>query len=234
MTRARPSYKREPGKAAVVIVEYQLMFRELFAEACSAMSEFCVVGVASTGTEAKRLIGARRPDIVVLDVHLPGTDGFEVAAYVRECWPRVKIVMTSSHCNDYTLYKVERARIHGFIDKNLQSMGAFRNALAAVQRDEAYFSRSFHEARKARARNSRDFTKILSEREFEVLELIGQSLSDQEVAAQLGISPATVQTHRSKILRKLKIPNSNKLARFALEHGFSRIVTLRNGRPVYS
>ena len=67
-----------------------------------------------------------------------------------------------------------------------------------------------------------------------MLALIGAALTDEEIAQRLGISHTTAQTHRSRIMRKLGISGSGKLARFALEHGFSRVVTQHNGKPVHS
>ena len=142
--------------------------------------------------------------------------------------------MLSSHCDDYTLFRVERSGAQAFVDKNTQSLESLRKAFEALSRGQTYFSPAYEEAKRARATNSNSFIKILSERECAILSLIGASLSDEEIAMRLDISPATAQTHRSHIMRKLGIQGSAKLIQFALQHGFTTLVTQRNGRPVLS
>jgi DNA-binding NarL/FixJ family response regulator len=109
-----------------------------------------------------------------------------------------------------------------------------RQAITALRRGETFYSPAFHEAKRARTKDSQGFTKILSERECTILSLIGNSMSDGEIARELGISPTTAQTHRSHIMRKLGVTNSAKLIQFAIEHGFTRVVSQRNGKAVLS
>lgn len=217
-----------------VIVEDHVLFRELFRKVCEVECGCTVVGETGTGRNAKRIIAATQPDLVVLDLRLPDGDGFEVAEFIRFRWPAMKVLMMSAHCDDYTLLQVERAGAQGFVDKNTQSIKSLTLAIQALQRGETWFSPAYEEARQARATDPANFAKVLSERECAVLSLIGSSLSDEEIALRLGITPATAQTHRSHIMHKLGIPGSARLIHFALEHGFTPLVTLRNGKPVLS
>jgi DNA-binding NarL/FixJ family response regulator len=219
----------------IVIVEDHRLFRELFRKVLETELGCTILGEVSTVAEAKRLIAAQKPDIMVLDLHLPDGDGFQVADYARARWGgTVRILIISSHCDDYTLFQVERSGAQGFVDKNCQSIAMAKQAMAALVRGETYFSPAYLEAKRARLRNPQNFTKILSVREQAVLSLVGNSLSDAEIAKRLGISPATVQTHRSHLLRKLNISNSLKLIQYAIGQGFTRITVLRNGKPVLS
>lgn len=218
----------------VVIAEDHLMFRELLRKVCKVECNCSVVGEAETGRKAKRIIRSTQPDIVLLDLRLPDGDGFEVAEFTLAHSPATRVLMLSSHCDDYTLFRVEQSGAHGFIDKNTQSIKTLASAIQALLRGKTWFSPIYEEAKQARASDNKSFAKVLSERECAVLGLIGHSLSDEEIALRLGISPSTAQTHRSHIMRKLDIANSVKLVQYALEHGFTPLTTQRNGKPVLS
>ncbi len=215
----------------IVIVEDHLMFREVLRKFCLKELGAQVAGVAATGREAMGVVRKAQPDCVLLDLQLPDGDGFEVARFTRERWPSIKVLMLSSHCDDYTLFRVEQSDAHGFVDKGTQSLGVLRRAFAALARGEKFFSGTYLEAQQARM-NDQHFSKILSEQERAVLTLIGLSFSDEEIAQRLGIAPSTAQTHRTHILRKLNVPNSLKLVQYALQHGFTPLVTQRNGKQV--
>lgn len=218
----------------IVIAEDHLLFRDLFRKICTTELGCTLVGEADTGRAAILTIRSTLPDLVLLDLHLPDGDGFEVAAHTLAHWPDIRVLLLSSHCDDYTLFQVERSGAHGFIDKNTQTVSALGEAISALRRGETYFSPAFLEAKTARVRNSTYFMKILSDRECIILSLIGHSMSDHEIAVRLCISHTTAQTHRSHIMRKLEIPSTAKLVQFAIEHGFTRVITQRNGTPVLS
>jgi len=215
----------------IVLVEDHLMFREILRIFCAKELKADVVGEAGSGQEAMRIIRKVQPDCVLLDLHLPEGDGFEVAEFTLSRWPSTKVLMLSSHCDDYTLLRVEQSGAHGFVDKGSQTLNDLRRAFAALARDEKFYSPAYDEAKRARA-SDLHFSQILSKQECVVLSLIGQSFSDQEIARQLGITPTTAQTHRSHIMRKLDVSGTAKLIQFALEHGFTRVVTQRNGKSV--
>jgi DNA-binding NarL/FixJ family response regulator len=217
----------------IVIVEDHLMFREFLRTFCVKELGARVAGVAGSGRDAMNVIRKNQPNYLLLDINLPDGDGFEVAQYTKERWPSIRVLMLSSHCDDYTLFRVEQSGADGFVDKGTQSVNMLGRAFAALSRGEKFYSKTYLDAQRARM-SDQHFSKILSEQERAVLTLIGQSLSDEEIAERLGISPTTAQTHRSHILRKLNIANSLKLVQYALVHGFTPLVTQRNGQPVIS
>jgi two-component system response regulator NreC len=210
------------------------MFREVIRKACGAEFGHKVVGATDSGVEAIKMIRKLKPEAVVLDLSLPDVDGFTVIDRVLAVSPDVRILVLSSLCDDYTLFRVERAGVHGFIDKNTNTVEALRNALAAIGQGQIYFSAAFQEARLARRADPQSFTKILSERERAILSLIGQGLSDEEIAERLSVSGRTVQSHRSNILRKLGLKNTPKLIAFAIEHGFTQIPAKHGTLPIYT
>ncbi|MDB6095140.1 MAG: two component transcriptional regulator, LuxR family [Verrucomicrobia bacterium] len=208
------------------------MFRDVMRKLCLTEFGWQVVAEADTGRKAKRVIEETRPDLVMIDLHLPDGDGFGVAEFTRLRWPQTKILLLSSHCDDFTLFRVEQASADGFVDKTTELLTALRRACAALLQGGKYYSPSYLEAQRARTRNAAAFNKILSEREYTVLSLIGGFASNEEIALVLSLAPRTAQTHRNNIMRKLGITTSAKLIEYAIEHGFSRVTTLRNGKPV--
>lgn len=217
----------------IVIVEDHLMFRDVIRKVCTAQYGHQVVGETGSGIEAVELILRLQPDAVILDLSLPDMDGFNVVDRVLSKASSLRILVVSSHCDDYTLFRVEKSGVHGFIDKNSNTIEALQDALVAIGSGRVYFSATFLEAKLARRNDPRSFTKVLSEWERAILSLIGQGLSDEEIGSRLDLSHRTVQTHRSHILRKLDIKGTPKLIAFAIEHGFTQVPLKNGSSPVY-
>lgn len=188
-----------------------------------------VIGEAGEGGEAVRLVEEAddAPDVVILDLQLPDADGLDVAEQLMKLRPRIRILIVSSRCDDYTLHRVERVGVHGFVDKNSNTPETLGAALKLVAEGKCFYSRLFQDAKLARRRDPENFEAKLTEWERHILTHIGYALSDDEIGARLGISPKTVMTHRSRIMRKLGVAGTPKLIRYAIEHGFTQIVPTR-------
>lgn len=218
----------------IIVVEDHLMFRDVIRKACSARLGHEVIGETDSGVKAVDLILRLKPDAIILDLSLPDMDGFNVVDQVVKKLPDLRILIVSSHCDDYTLFRVEKSKVHGFVDKNTNTVETLCEALVAIEAGRIYFSNTFKAAKLARRQDPISFTKVLSDRERAVLSLIGQGLSDEEIGSRLNVSFRTVQTHRSRILRKLNVKGTPKLIAFAIEHGFTRVQSKRGAGPVYS
>jgi DNA-binding NarL/FixJ family response regulator len=218
----------------IVVVEDHLMFRDVIRKSCIARFGHEVIGETDSGVKAVEMILRLKPDAVILDLSLPDMDGFNVVDRVLKSMPRLRILVVSSHCDDYTLFRVEKSGVQGFVDKNSNTVETLREALVALEAGRIYFSAAFQAAKMARRADPMSFTKVLSDRERAVLSLIGQGLSDDEIGERLTLSYRTAQTHRSRILRKLDIKGTPKLIAFAIEHGFTRAQSKFGSTPVYS
>ena len=210
------------------------MIRDVIRKVCCSTFGYKVVGETDSGVEAVELIVKSKPDVVILDLSLPDMDGFNVAEKVLKANPGLRILMLSSHCDDYTLFRVEKSGVHGFLDKNSNTVEILKEALKAVAEGRIYFSQAFQAARLARRNDPRSFIKLLSDWERAILSLIGQGLSDEEIGERLNLSPRTVQTHRSNILRKLNLKGTPKLIAFAVENGFTQVQSRTGTVPVYT
>lgn len=211
----------------IVIVEDHLMFREVLRKVCTVELGHEVVGEAGDGQGAVQVVATTRPDLVLLDLHLPLLDGFGVVEAIRIHVPSVRILVLSSHCDEYTVYRSERAYVQGFVDKNTNTVAMLQAAIGAVAAGKVWFSDAFMKAKAARIRDPKSFDKILTQRERDVLALVGLPLSDAEISAELRIAIETVEKHRFNILRKLELQTTTELVRYAREHGFT--LTARSG-----
>jgi len=205
----------------IVIIEDHLMFREVIRRICEVELHHQVVGEAEDGRKAVQVVLEQKPDLVLLDLHLPNLDGFGVIEEIRKRLPEVMVLVLSSHCDDYTVFRAERANIQGFVDKNTNSVASLKQAIFAVTHGKSSLSDAFKKIRAKRHGDPNSFDKVLGNREREVLSLVGQSLRDTEIAERLGISEQTVSTHRLNIIRKLGLENTTELVRYAREHGFT-------------
>jgi DNA-binding NarL/FixJ family response regulator len=209
------------GVVRIVIVEDHVMFREVLRKVCVQELRHEVVGEAGDGRRAVALVLEQSPDLVLLDLHLPNLDGFGVVEALRQAAPQVRILVLSSHCDDYTVFRAEHARIQGFVDKNTSAVAALKSAITAVSEGRMYFSEAFNRIKAARHGDPFSFDKLLTDRERAVLALIGEPLTDREVARRLGIAMETAEKHRFNLLRKLGLQTTAELVRYAADHGFT-------------
>ena len=204
------------------------MFREVLRKVCTKELRHEVVGEAADGQTAVQLVLKTNPDLVLLDLQLPNLDGFGVVAALQQVAPGLRILVLSSHCDDYTVFRIERAHLHGFVDKNTNSVAVLKSAITAVGEGGTFFSEGFQRIKTARHGDPHSFDKLLTERERSVLVLIGQPLHDREIAARLGLSEETVAKHRFNILHNLGLSGTAQLVRYAQDHGFT-LVAPRSG-----
>ncbi len=209
----------------IVIAEDEQMFREVMRRVCVQEFGYQIVGEATDGDEAVRVVAATTPDVLLLDLDLPRLDGFAVASAVKRSSRFTLVIAVTSWRGSYTLYRIERGGFDGYVDKGGSSLTALRDALAAASMGQRYFSPAFVAAKEARLRDPNAFDKVLSDRELEVLPLIGIALSDEEIGARLGICSRTVETFRHRILKKLGVRGTPKLMRFATEMGFTQLAS---------
>ena len=215
----------------IAIVEDERLFRDVLRKACVADLGHEVVGEAGTGREALLVVPEAHPDLLVLDIHLPDMDGFEVLRSMRRKRALLKTLVISSYFDDYLLCRIERADVQGFIDKSTNTVSELSLAIAAIERGSTYFPMAFMEACRAHSRNPVAFDKVLTDREQTILSLVGEPLSDAEIAAQLDVSPETVEKHRFNIMRKLGLRSRAESARFARRCGLTRPPVAQRPRP---
>ena len=186
---------------------------------------FVVVGEASTGAEALDLAASLHPDVAVLDISLPGTSGLRVAAELRQRAPETQILILSMHDNTEYVLESLRAGVHGYLLKDTAAT-ELRSAIRAVRRGESFFSPPIAGRLSAVVRGdpagSSSALMQLTARERQVLIGVAKGHTNREMAAQFGISPRTVESHRENLMKKLGVRTVAGLTRLALEAGLVR------------
>ena len=213
----------------MAIVEDEPIVRSMLWIICAAQLGHEVAGEAESGRQAVDVVLAQRPDLVLLDLALPDITGLEVVERVRRERPEQRWLVITAHVNDVTIYRAEQAGVRGFLWKCDARPERLREAIDAVGAGRTWYCPVSRAVRDARLADPGAFSKILSPREQWMLALIGRGLSDAEIAAEHGLSPATAQKHRSNLLRKLGVAGSAKLTAYAIEHGFARFGPVRPG-----
>ncbi len=208
----------------VLVADDHSIVREGIRHVLVESAGFEVVAEAADGDEALALAATHLPDVVVLDISMPRRNGLEVAAEIRRTFPEIHILILSMH--DHTQYALEavRAGAHGYLLKDA-GPSEMREAVRSVHGGEAFFSPliapqlSATLAGKPGGEGAKATLDMLTARERDVLVRIAAGRTNKEIAAELGISPRTVETHRLSLTRKLDIRSVAGLTRFALETG---------------
>jgi DNA-binding NarL/FixJ family response regulator len=210
----------------VLVADDHAVVREGIRHVLEREPGFEVVAEAANGSEVLPLAERHRPDVAVLDISMPGESGIQVAAQLRQRHPEIRILILSMYDNaEYVLESV-RAGAHGYILKDTAAT-ELRRAIRAVQNGEAFLSPPVASRLTAAVRGELEREArtgdlgSLTVREREVLRGIVRGQTNKEIAAALGISHRTVETHRESLMRKLRIRTVAGLTRFALEAGLA-------------
>jgi DNA-binding NarL/FixJ family response regulator len=184
--------------------------------------QFEVVGEASSGREALEQTGALRPDVVVMDIRLPGTSGIEACEEIVNRYPGTRVIMLTSYAEDEMLFSAIRAGASGYILKQIGADDLVR-ALESVGRGEALLDpavtqRVFQEVRKAVREEEASAFAHLSQQEKHVLLLVSEGKTNREIASVLFLGEGTVRNYVSSILSKLGVNNRAEAAAYAVEH----------------
>ncbi len=185
-------------------------------------AQFEVVGEASTAKEAYEQVGRVHPDIVLMDIRLPGVSGIEACEEIIKTYPDTRVVMLTSYAEDEMLFSAIRAGASGYILKQIGGEDLVR-ALESVGRGEALLDpavtqRVFQEVRRAVKEEEASAFANLSQQERHVLLLVSEGKTNREIAKALFLGEGTVRNYVSSILSKLGVSNRAEAAAYAVEH----------------
>jgi DNA-binding NarL/FixJ family response regulator len=207
-----------PRKHRVLIVDDHNVVRRGVSDAVSAEPDMLVCGEAASGLEAAALVLDAKPDIVVLDLTLPDIDGIEAIRGLRAASPTVKIVVLTMHEHAQLARAALRAGASGYILKS-DALSDLPTAVRQVARGTKYLSGRFAEAMVAHFVSTQvPSPPPLSAKEMEIVTLLARGKRNREIAADLGISSRTVESHRHRLMRKLNFSSLSELVRFAVRN----------------
>lgn len=210
-------------KLRVVIVDDHALMREGLRHVIQAHPRFELAGEAGDGEAALELILKRRPDVAVLDIRLPSLSGLQVAERLRGVLPPVRVVFLTMYKEEELFNKAMDCGASGYLLKE-SSLTELVQCLQAVAAGQEYLSPAISSfmvrrlRRVAQLRAERPGLATLTASERRVLRLIAENKTSREIAAELGVSPRTVDAHRANLCAKLNLHGSHPLLRFALEH----------------
>lgn len=205
----------------VLVVDDHAILRDGIRSLLDRQENMTVVGEAANGQEALAQIGDLLPDIVLMDVNMPGMNGLEATRHVKSLYPQVKILILTQHDSQEYISPLLQAGASGYVLKRSGGREVV-NAIRQVYEQGAFLepsvTRQFLNQFTAGDPNRQAGIDRLTEREREVLRLISLGNSNKEIANILVISPKTVSVHRTNIMTKLGVKNSFELIRYVSTH----------------
>jgi two-component system, NarL family, response regulator DevR len=191
--------------------------------------QFDIIGEASSAREALEQVANNHPDVVVMDIRLPGTSGIEACEEITSRFPETRVLMLTSYAEDEMLFSAIRAGASGYVLKQIGGDELVR-ALEAVARGEALLDpavtqRVFQEVRRAVKEEEASAFAHLSQQEKHVLLLVSEGKTNREIAKSLFLGEGTVRNYVSSILSKLGVSNRAEAAAYAVEHNLREYIT---------
>jgi len=213
----------------IIIVDDHKIVRDGIRAMLMCNKTFKVAADVGSGKELFEVLKTLQPQIVVLDIGMPGMDGVEITEYLSTHYPQIKVLILSANTNEESVVSAVKAGATGFLAKE-SSREEFLKALDFIARGDNYYGesisaiiyRSYVSILKKRENPDNGEPK-LSDRELDVLKAFSDGLSFKEIAEKLSISTRTVETHKLNILSKLGLKNTIDMVKYAIKN---EIITL--------
>lgn len=208
-----------PHEARILLVDDHPIVRQGLRMVICREHDLAVCGEASGMAEAMRAIETQRPDLVIIDLSLRDVSGIELIKRIRSEHPKLKMLVSSIHDEQFYAERVLHAGALGYVHKQ-ESPDVIIQAIRTVLKGGIYLSKGISEQMLRQAVSGepmRGRIEHLSDRELEVLELIGRGLGTAEIAKRLYLSPKTIDTYREHLKTKLNLRNSVELVRYAVQ-----------------
>lgn len=214
------------SRIRVLIADDHAILREGMRALLQHSDDIEVVGEASDGAQAVELTQKLQPDVVLMDIAMPGLGGLEATIALQKAGARARVLILSQYDDREYVRRLLKAGVSGYLLK--KSAGAeLANAIRSVHRGglvlDPEVARTAMEDAGPRAPAEADPYESLTDREKQVLKLVAEGLANKEVAEVLGISVKTAMSHREKVMEKLGLHNRTELVRFALRRGVIRV-----------
>jgi DNA-binding NarL/FixJ family response regulator len=216
--KENPAPKKEKAKRIVIVDDHPLFRKGLEQLINSSDETCCICGEASDAAEGMDVIRKLKPELAIVDLSLPGANGIELVKNIRAEFPKLPVLILSMHDESLYALRALRAGAQGYVMKQ----EALENVIVAIREVLAGRPYLSHDMSTKLITNfasggNANPTDKLSDRELEILELIGKGRDVREIAKTLHISAKTVETHRAHIKEKLNLKNARQVTRFAVQ-----------------
>jgi DNA-binding NarL/FixJ family response regulator len=214
-----------PKQVTVLLAEDHSVVRQGLCSLLNADGHFLVVGEARTGREAVEMARTLLPDVILMDIAMPGLNGLEATRQILAANPAAKVLVLSAHSDDVYVESMTGAGAVGFLEKQ-SSAEVLTKGIREVAEGRTFYSPSIAKRLRDEQSNPLDRNGVrknrgirLTSRESEVLQLVAEGFANKQVAAELGISIKTVEKHRQHVMHKLNIHETAGLTRYAIAQG---------------
>jgi DNA-binding NarL/FixJ family response regulator len=210
----------------ILIVDDHALLREGLRALLTSEPRFEVVGDVADCQEAKRAVAATQPDVVLMDLSLPGISGMDAIREIKSRYPEVRVIALTIHKTDEYVRSALQAGAEGYLLKD-STHAELKLAIQSVLAGKAYLSpevthrivSGYRDGDRQRVASERRSWDHLSDRERQILKLVAEGRKNKEIASYLSISPKTVEKHRANLMRKLDLHSASALTAFAIENG---------------
>ena len=211
----------QQNKKRILVVDDHPVLRKGLVRLIDSKDEFVVCGEASTAADAMALIRELEPHLAIVDIGLPGASGIELTKTIRAEFQKLPVLILSMHEEALYATRALRAGAMGYIVKQ-DAIDNIAEALREALNGRCYLSPVIaaqlqHNGPDKQIRPTDDPVSLLTDREFEIFELIGKGHEVREISHALGVSPKTVETHRTNIKEKLKLKNARQVTHLAVQ-----------------
>jgi len=215
-------------KITVLLADDHTIVRKGLLSLLVEQEDIVVIGEAENGREALALIEQLQPDVVVMDITMPLLNGLEATRQIKRRWPQIQVVILTIHTTEEYIFQILEAGASGYVVKQA-APSELVMAIRAAYDGETFLSPSISQTiireyiAHAQSAPCEDTVDVLTEREYEICQLLVEGYSSREIADLLVISIKTVETHRGNLLRKLDIDNLPDLTKYAIRKGITSL-----------
>jgi len=206
----------------VAIADDHMVVRQGLKQILSEAEGFDVVGEATNGAETMKLVREQKIDVLILDMSMPGRSGIELIVQIKSELPRLPVLVLSMHAEEQYAVRAIKAGAAGYLTKD-SIAGELCSAVRKVAKDGLYITPAVADRLALEVGETRSPKphQLLSDREYEIFELLVDGKSVSDIAAQLCINSKTVSTYKARILQKMQLTSTAALVHYAIEHGIS-------------
>jgi len=210
----------------VVLIDDHALVRDSFSQRLDTEPGLAVVGTAGTAEEGLDVVTKANPDVVLMDIDMPGLSCFDAADRIGKICPAARVIFISAFCHDHYIEQALRVKARGYLTKS-EPLSTVVEAVRQVALGKVWFSKEVRARlvadgkNVALGKNTRTRVSTLSTRESEVLGYLARGMSKKEVAQTMHVSIKTIEGHAEKLMSKLGIHDRVALARFAIREGLA-------------